>query len=129
MAKEKRSKEVIEKLVKEKVCKFQYYKIDKDKKLEFGKDLIDPSIDKCPDGYIEVPPPEGLYQPKWDGDDWIEVGSPPPVDPSVVQPVTIESLQKEVSDLKAYIETLVTENKLKLPTVKPVAAPKGDKQP
>lgn len=114
---ERRTKDQREKAIKAKPCPFQYFKVDKDGLLQFGKDLIDPAVDKCPEGYVELPPPEGLYQPKFDGEEWIEVGTAPTVEaPPRVIPV--DDVQKEIAELKAQIASLITNNNLKAPPIK-----------
>lgn len=98
------------KILKEKICPFQFYKIDENNLLQFGEDLIDPDLTKPPAGYVALPPPDGMYQPKWNGTDWEDVGTPPDVELPPQLP-TIEALVAEIQVLREEVAALRQEVK------------------
>lgn len=46
---------------------------------------------------LDVEPAQGLYTPKWDGEKWIETGTPP--EPTPQEPTELELLMLAVAEL------------------------------
>lgn len=89
----KRSAEERLQAIADKYNKRQMYHILPDGFMDYGGDIIlENEGDPIPEGYTDVPPPNvPIWRHLWDGEDWIEGGSPPPPPENPEPPVpTIE---------------------------------------
>lgn len=81
--------------------------IDKQTKLFIRDDF---TFDEETEIGLDVTPAQGLYQPKWDGEKWVETGQAP--EPTPQEPTELELLMLAISELDVQRELDRTDNQV-----------------